>query len=60
MVAIANVSRICCAKGCNRVAVIAERVSDFWVSRCRKHINQQITLDPDKTFIGVRIRTAKK
>ncbi|MCU1338804.1 MAG: hypothetical protein JWO19_4385 [Bryobacterales bacterium] len=27
----------CSHNGCRRVAVIAERVSDFWVTKCEEH-----------------------
>jgi hypothetical protein len=41
----ANVSKTCCAVGCKRVAVQAERLSDFWVSRCAPCSKKEITLD---------------
>lgn len=43
-----TISRICTDAKCTRVGVRADKLSDFWVTRCQFHINTTITLDLNK------------
>lgn len=41
-----SILKHCSHNGCRRVAIIAEKVSDFWVTRCSEH-RGPITLGKD-------------
>lgn len=43
-----RISKYCSNKGCRRVGVVANRLSDFWVVRCDQCQGKEITLDIDK------------
>ncbi len=49
------ISGTCCHKGCTRVSAIANKVSDFWVTRCEEHASGEITMDMDKIGIAVDV-----
>jgi hypothetical protein len=56
--ALVVVSDVCCAKGCKRKAVQAEKLSDFWVTRCGECAGNKITLDLKK--IGAAVDETKR
>jgi hypothetical protein len=38
----------CSHDGCRKVAIVAEKVSDFWVTKCREHVEiGKVTLGKD-------------
>jgi hypothetical protein len=41
-----TIMKHCSHDGCRRVAVIAEKVSDFWVTKCEEHL-AKLTLGAD-------------
>lgn len=43
-----EVSKICSDLKCRRVAVVARKCGDMWVSRCAFHENKTISMDFDK------------
>jgi hypothetical protein len=51
--ALVVISNECCAKGCRRKPVQAEKMSDFWVARCGECAGKKITLDLDKIMAAV-------
>jgi hypothetical protein len=44
------VSKICSAKGCGRVAKLAHRFLDGWISRCDHHQHRKMILDFSKIY----------
>jgi hypothetical protein len=39
------ISTICSDMHCKRVGVVAQRVTDFWVTRCTEHMGKPIEID---------------
>jgi hypothetical protein len=39
------ISKICSDVRCKRVGVVAQRVTDFWVTRCTEHMGKPIEID---------------
>lgn len=46
------IPRECCHDGCRRVATLAFKLSDFWLSSCERHTGQQLSINKALAQLG--------